>query len=94
MAGLTLSVKVSNTVFCCARVGHGRGAADVRAVDEGKLTGRRASLGKSALMTMAAVQFNGLLSITDVEVFRQALEQGIGSAKAYGFGLLSVARTG
>jgi CRISPR system Cascade subunit CasE len=69
-------------------------AADVRAVDEGKLTGRRTGEGEKGLMTMAAVQFNGILSITNLELFRLALAQGIGSAKAYGFGLLSVARTG
>jgi len=67
-------------------------APDVRAIDEGKLTGRRT--GGGARMTMAAVQYNGLLRVTDLELFRQALEHGIGSAKAYGFGLLSVARVG
>jgi CRISPR system Cascade subunit CasE len=32
-----------------------------------------------------------LLEITDAERFRAALAAGIGPAKAYGFGLLSVA---
>jgi len=70
------------------------GAAGVRSVDEGKLTGRRVGAGAGTHVTLASVQFNGLLSLTNVESFRQGLEQGIGSAKAYGFGLLSVARTG
>lgn len=70
------------------------GAADVRAVDEGKLTGRRTGAREGSLMTIAGVQFNGILSITNLELFRLALEQGIGSAKAFGFGLLSVARIG
>ena len=42
-------------------------------------------------LTFASVLFEGVLEVTDAERFRQALEQGIGSAKAYGFGLLSIA---
>lgn len=38
-----------------------------------------------------AVLFDGLLRIEDGEAFRAALAGGIGPAKAYGFGLLSVA---
>jgi CRISPR system Cascade subunit CasE len=41
-------------------------------------------------MTFAAVTFDGLLRIVDADRFRAALVQGIGSAKAYGFGLLSI----
>ncbi|MBC7236474.1 MAG: type I-E CRISPR-associated protein Cas6/Cse3/CasE [Chloroflexi bacterium] len=39
-----------------------------------------------------AVRFEGLLQVADAEVFRQAVRDGIGSAKAFGFGLLSLAR--
>lgn len=42
-------------------------------------------------LTFAAVLFEGLLEVTDPDAFRAALEQGIGSGKAYGFGLLSIA---
>lgn len=42
-------------------------------------------------MTHAAVLFEGVLRVTDPDLFRTALWQGIGSAKAYGFGLLSIA---
>jgi CRISPR system Cascade subunit CasE len=38
------------------------------------------------------VQFEGDLEVTDAAAFRAALAQGIGSGKAYGFGLLSIAR--
>lgn len=38
------------------------------------------------------VTFDGLLQVTDAEVLQQALESGIGSAKGFGFGLLSLAR--
>jgi CRISPR system Cascade subunit CasE len=39
-----------------------------------------------------SVTFNGLLRVTDPETFVQTLANGIGSAKGFGFGLLSVAR--
>jgi CRISPR system Cascade subunit CasE len=42
-------------------------------------------------MTHAAVLFEGVLEVTDAGLFRVALWQGIGPAKAYGFGLLSIA---
>jgi CRISPR system Cascade subunit CasE len=38
-----------------------------------------------------AVRFDGILVVNDVSVFCQTLQQGIGSAKAFGFGLLSIA---
>ena len=39
-----------------------------------------------------AVQFDGLLSVTDSQLFKLTLVKGIGSAKAFGFGLLSLAK--
>jgi CRISPR system Cascade subunit CasE len=39
-----------------------------------------------------AVQFDGLLSVADPQLFKTALVKGIGSAKAFGFGLLSLAK--
>lgn len=42
-------------------------------------------------LTFRSVLFEGELEVTDVERFRQALAGGIGSGKAYGFGLLSIA---
>jgi len=42
-------------------------------------------------LTHAAVLFEGVLRITDADRFRATLWQGIGSGKAYGFGLLSIA---
>ncbi len=52
------------------------------------MNGRR---GKAAL-THLAVTFDGELAVTDADRFRAALRDGIGPAKAYGFGLLSVRR--
>ena len=37
---------------------------------------------------LAGVLFDGVLEVKDPSVFRQALETGIGPAKAFGFGLL------
>lgn len=47
--------------------------------------------GKS--VTVAGALFDGVLVVSDADRFRAALESGIGPAKAYGFGLLSIART-
>lgn len=42
-------------------------------------------------ITFYSVRFDGILRVQKPEVFVQALENGIGSAKGFGFGLLSVA---
>lgn len=49
-------------------------------------------LGKS--QRLRSVRFEGSLEVTDVDKFRRALSAGIGPAKAFGFGLLSVAPVG
>lgn len=38
----------------------------------------------------SAVEFQGVLSVTDKQKFRETFERGIGSAKAFGFGLLII----
>lgn len=38
-----------------------------------------------------SVQFDGMLQVRDPALFNDAIHQGIGSGKAFGFGLLSVA---
>jgi CRISPR system Cascade subunit CasE len=53
----------------------------------------RAYAGRSGpRATFAAVRYEGRLRVTEVDVFRQRLAVGIGPAKAFGFGLLSIAR--
>ena len=42
-------------------------------------------------LTLTAVRFDGLLRVTDPTAFNRTLEQGVGSGKGFGFGLLSVA---
>jgi CRISPR system Cascade subunit CasE len=54
----------------------------------GKLTGRR----NTARVTANAVQYDGLLRITDTNLIRQAIIAGIGPGKAYGLGLLSLSQ--
>ena len=43
-------------------------------------------------LKLLAVQFDGLLQVTDPDQLRESVRQGIGSGKALGFGLLSLAR--
>ena len=38
-----------------------------------------------------AVCFEGVLKVTDEDLFTETVENGIGSAKGFGFGLLSLA---
>lgn len=42
-------------------------------------------------VTLVTVAFEGLLSVTDRDAFREALTLGIGHGKAYGCGLLTIA---
>lgn len=59
---------------------------------EGKQRGRKKEDGvPKDDMTHLAVRFDGLLRITDANAFRETLARGIGSGKAFGFGLLSIA---
>lgn len=53
----------------------------------GKQTSRRAG----DTNTHLCVEFAGVLTVTDPEAFLDTLRSGIGSGKAFGFGLLSVA---
>lgn len=43
-------------------------------------------------MTFGSVLFDGLLRVTDADLFRRTLRDGVGTGKSYGFGLLSIAR--
>jgi len=61
---------------------------------EGKQRGRKKENGRSHETTHLSVLFDGLLRITDANDFRETLARGIGSAKAYGFGLLSIVPLG
>ena len=43
-------------------------------------------------VSLLAVTYEGRLTVTDETLFRQALTEGIGRAKAYGMGLLTIVR--
>jgi CRISPR system Cascade subunit CasE len=72
------------------RKGDGAGfrVVDARLTNETKTSGRRGN----AKVTFVGARFDGVLEVIDVDRLRAALAGGIGSAKAFGFGLLSVAR--
>lgn len=53
--------------------------------------GNRGSGDRRERLTFEAAVFDGMLQVTDAERFRATLRTGIGSGKAYGFGLLSIA---
>lgn len=63
---------------------------DTRSTPGLKVTGRKER--GTRPLTFGSVLFEGRLVVSDVAAFRQALATGIGSGKAYGFGLLSIAR--
>lgn len=52
------------------------------------------TVGNAHDLKLSSVQFDGILQVVDAERFVQAIGAGIGSGKAFGFGLLSVARAG
>lgn len=74
--------------FRLLAVAANRDVPDVRATHGLNVTGKRQDTGR---LTFGSVLFEGRLTITDANAFRQALTTGIGSGKAYGFGLLSIA---
>lgn len=73
---------------------------DVLTLAEAKVHGKRSAAATegdavtAARLTFHPVLFEGELKVTDIKLFRTALETGIGPGKAYGLGLLSVAPAG
>lgn len=67
----------------------GFATADFRVIPLGWQSGRAPRGGE---IRHYAVDFEGTLTVTDPVVFAEALASGIGPAKGFGFGLLSVAR--
>ena len=58
-----------------------------RVLETGVITARR----KGGKVTLSVATFEGVLTVTDEGRFKETLEQGIGPAKAFGLGMLSVA---
>lgn len=63
-----------------------------RTTDTQDVGGKVKDGGDSHKLKLLAVQFDGLLEVTDPERLHQTVRQGIGSGKGFGFGLLSLAR--
>jgi CRISPR system Cascade subunit CasE len=64
----------------------------VTVVPEGFAHGSKDAGGVRVGLSLLAVRFDGLLGVTDPGRFLQTLREGIGPAKGFGFGLLSLAR--
>jgi CRISPR system Cascade subunit CasE len=74
---------------------HRKGAEGGFAVDETTLRtfsrGREYFIKNGQAGLHSAVEFQGVLAVTDPQTFHEAFARGIGSAKAFGFGLLVIA---
>jgi len=64
----------------------------VRTGGRGEVSAKMKRNGKSHTLKLTAVQFDGLLEVTDSGRLRETVRQGIGSGKGFGFGLLSLAK--
>ncbi|MBK8460682.1 MAG: type I-E CRISPR-associated protein Cas6/Cse3/CasE [Micropruina sp.] len=68
------------------------GAPNLQLSDRSTWSFPRHSDGASRTVTLATVRFDGILQVTDPNALRRTLTGGIGRAKAYGCGLLTLAR--
>jgi len=73
--------------FDLLRVTTARDVPNVRTSAQPRTRGRR----DGRQLTFGSVLFDGELRVTDPDRLRDTLKSGIGSGKAYGFGLLSIA---
>lgn len=53
----------------------------------------RSSEGTAHSVTLSLATFDGILRVTDADAFRHALAAGVGRAKGYGCGLITIAPT-
>lgn len=60
-------------------------------IPEGMVVATKHKLDRPHDISIYSVRFDGVLTVTDPDTFRQTVAAGIGPAKAFGFGLLSVA---
>lgn len=57
---------------------------------QAKITGYKENKIRKHGFTVKSVTFEGILQVTDIEKFKQALAQGIGREKAYGCGMVTI----
>ncbi|MFD5868544.1 type I-E CRISPR-associated protein Cas6/Cse3/CasE [Corynebacterium sp. NPDC060344] len=65
---------------------------DVRVVGRERLSFNKGSGSKPRRVSISTARFSGTLEVTDVDALRSTLNLGIGRARAYGCGLLTLAR--
>jgi len=63
-----------------------------RVLSRGLLRGNKGAGKDSAAIAHFGVEFEGLLKVIDSDLFVSAIRQGVGPAKGFGFGLLSIAK--
>jgi CRISPR system Cascade subunit CasE len=63
----------------------------VRTSGESEVHGRVQRNGTLHRLTLLSVQFDGLLSVEEPDRVQETVRRGVGSAKSFGFGLLSLA---
>jgi CRISPR system Cascade subunit CasE len=71
---------------------HGFRVLQVQVTGKDELSGWKKEENKSHKLQLYTAQFDGMLQVTDRERFTAAIAQGIGPAKGFGCGLLSIAR--
>ena len=65
---------------------------DLDVMSVGRYQSCRRNGSSRSMVSHHAVRFEGVLRVTEPVTFIETIEVGIGSAKAFGFGLLSIAR--
>ena len=89
-----LERKAEQGGFQLLRVQSNPKLADARVSPQANVVGRRRDGTNKSTIMFGAALFEGVLEVRDVDQFKHTLTDGIGSGKAYGFGLLSVALAG
>ena len=88
-----LKRKASQAGFQLRSVRAAAHVPDVQTSRDLRSTGvKKAPDGSVSRLTFSGVAFEGRLEVVDVSLFRTNLRAGIGPGKAYGYGLLSLAR--
>jgi len=64
----------------------------MEAIDEGYINGNKIKGDKRHQLSLKSARFEGVLEVADAKAFTEAFKTGIGPAKAFGCGLLSLAR--
>mgnify|MGYP000961131307 CR=1 FL=1 len=71
---------------------HGFHLVSLESTDLGKVLSTKLNASKKQTITHQAVLYQGSLEVTDPDLFLGAVKGGIGGAKGFGFGLLSLSK--